>query len=164
MNEVATIADRIDKYLTQILDINHRWLQWLSDSERAVAKLDVDGLSALSPTADALMHELSSYLEIRADILNDARGIGLHASGLASLARSLPAGRDTGLREKLKDAQRQQARLQRLHASTWVLIRQFLNFYGNTMNLLTEGRSERAAYTPNPNSDIGGGRLLDASL
>ena len=178
MEAEKSLTFRLETYLVQLADINRRWTVWLNDCELGVLErsnprqqpsgLLVNGEEApenhpLGSTAKSLFAELQQVIEDRKQILADARQAGLVAVDLTELARLLPAWDKPALRQSLLVARSQMANLRRLHVATWVLISQAFHFYNDTLQMLMVGSTPHV-YQHGRQTDLGGGRLLDASL
>lgn len=178
MEAEKSLTFRLETYLVQLADINRRWTVWLNECELGVLErsnprgqpsgLLVNGEGspenhALGSTATSLFAELQQVIEDRKQILADARQAGLVAVDLTELARLLPAWDKPALRQSLLVARSQLANLRRLHVATWVLISQAFHFYSDTLQMLIVG-STPYVYQHGGQTDLGGGRLLDASL
>ncbi len=178
MEAEKSLTFRLETYLIQLADINRRWTTWLIDCELGALKRDYrpmqpQGLldhrhaishdNPLASTANSLFAELQQVVEDRQQILIDARQAGFVAADLTALARLLPAWDKPALRQSLLAARSQLANLRRLHVASWVLISQAFHFYNDTLQMLMVG-STPYVYQHGRQTDLGGGRLLDASL
>ncbi len=163
MEDQKSLTFRLESYLMQLSDINRRWMQWLTEHESSAVSRNTMQLLAMEGSAQSLFGELAQIVADREQLLADAKLIGLDCSDLSSLARKLPAWEKPTLRNSLATARAQISNLQRLHVATWVVISQAGRFYGESMHLLLIGNHPHV-YTDDRAGDLGGGRLLDASL
>jgi hypothetical protein len=163
VEDVNSITFRLESYLLQLSEINHRWSEWLERNELAVFGADRRLLHEIEVEGLELMRELSGILAGRQQILDDARAHGMPANDLQSLARGLPAWNRPTFRGTVSNAKLQLENLRRLHVAIWVLITQQLYMVRDTKAILMCGTLQRDVYTTNA-MDCGGGQLLDASL
>ncbi len=158
-----SLSFRLESYLVQLADINRRWTQWLTSLELATNQQDSKQLIELQPTASSLFGELQQVIADRQQLLDDARRSELPCADLTTLAKCLPAWDKPSMRASLVQSRLQLAHLRRLHVATWVFISQAVHFYADSMQLLMAGDRPHV-YTESREQDMGGGRLLDASL
>lgn len=178
MEAEKSLTFRLETYLIQLADINRRWTAWLVDCELGSLKREYRPMqpqgrldnrqtaleeNPLASTANALFAELRQVIEDRQQILTDARQAGFVAADLTALARQLPAWDKPALRQNLLFARSQLANLRRLHVASWVLISQAFHFYNDTLQMMMVGSTPHV-YQHGRQTDLGGGRLLDASL
>ncbi|MCA9127345.1 MAG: hypothetical protein KDB22_09670 [Planctomycetales bacterium] len=158
------LSRQLDNYLQRLSDVNERWSAWLNQMEQAIGQIDLNLLSQLAPVAQSLTQELQELTDTRTELLKSAAQLGLPNANLNAAAQKLKMWHQGRLRDRLRSARGQLARLRRMHTSTWVLTSQILRYYREVMNLLIEGKTEPSVYVANRHADTGGGRLLDASL
>ena len=163
MEAGAELAARLEAYLNDLAAVYARWSTWLSESELAAVRHDTQRLQGLAPVADALFGELRQMLGARQRLLDEARQQGSAAADLGGLVPLLPPGQASGLRQRLSEARLQMASLRQLHVAAWVLLSQALQYYSESLNLMTIGNQPHV-YQSTPHADTAGGKLLDASL
>lgn len=164
MQNTQAITKQLESYLHQLSAVSSRWTEWLAVNERAVLANEIDQLPIHAPAATEIMDELKAIVGRRSELLATAASIGLVAPTLDSLARQLPAWKESGLRTAMQRAKTQISQMRRLQTAAWVLMHESFCFYQGTMSLLTAGKSHQAVYTKATNSDMGSGQLLDANL
>jgi len=161
---METLDERLESYLTQLMNICGRWSQWISEQEQAAVTGNYSRLQELTSAADGLLNEIQSLHTVRQAILDDAKLSHLPHADLFTLAQSLPSWSNRAQRERVRTAKRQMDHLRRLHLAIWVLISQCERFTNETMQLLSYGQLEASVYAATGNADTGGGHLLDAQI
>lgn len=161
---MESLDERLESYLTRLMDICGRWSRWISEQEQAAMTGNYQRLQELTSAADGLLQEIQSLHTWRQGILGDAKLAQLPSADLYSLAQSLPSWANRAHRERVRTAKRQMDHLRRLHLAIWVLISQCERFTNETMQLLSYGHLEASVYASTGNTDTGGGHLLDAQI
>lgn len=158
------LDDRLESYLTQLMDVCGRWSEWISQQELAAVAGNYKRLEELTSAADGLLAEIQALHGVRQAILAEAKSEGLPHADLYSLAQGLPSWAIIARRERVRTAKRQMDHLRRLHLAIWVLISQCERFASESIQLLSYGQLEASVYSSMNNADNGGGHLLDAQL
>jgi hypothetical protein len=158
------LDDRLESYLTQLMDICSRWSTWITLQEQAAVTGDYKRLEELTYAANGLLTEIQGLQSARQAILAEAKNAGIPNADLYSLAQALPSWSIRSRRERVRTAKRQMDHLRRLHLAIWVLISQCERFASESIQLLTYGQLEASVYSSMGNADTGGGHLLDAQI
>lgn len=161
---METLDDRLESYLTQLMDICGRWSTWITQQEQAAVLGNYKRLEELTSAADGLLAEIQGLHGARQKILEDAKKADMPYGDLYSLAQALPSWGIRSRRERVRTAKRQMDHLRRLHLAIWVLISQCERFASESIQLLSYGQVEPSVYSSTSNTDTGGGHLLDAQL
>jgi hypothetical protein len=161
---METLDDRLESYLTQLMDICGRWSAWITQQEQAAVLGNYKRLEELTSAADGLLAEIQGLHSARQKILDDAKKVEMPYGDLFSLAQALPSWGIRSRRERVRTAKRQMDHLRRLHLAIWVLISQCERFASESIQLLSYGQLEASVYSSTSNTDTGGGRLLDAQI
>ena len=161
---MESMDDRLESYLTQLMDICGRWSIWIAQQELAAVTGNFRRLDALTSAAGGLLAEIQGLQVVRQAILDDAREVALPHADLYSLAQALPSWAVQARRERVRTAKRQMEHLRRLHLAIWVLISQCERFACESIQLLSYGRVEGSVYSSSGHADTGGGHLLDAQI
>ena len=159
-----TIELSVRTYLGQVIEISTRWSRWLAEHEQTLLLGQYAQLESQAALAHGLFAEVTGLGQRRQTLLDEAqRAVGIQASSVSQLARSLSAWRSMEFRELVQTAQRQMAHLKRLNLATWVLVSQCARLTNETVYLLIHGQAEASVYIDSPMADNRGGQLLDAS-
>ncbi len=161
---MESLDDRLDNYLTQLMDICSRWSTWITQQEHAAVTGNYKRLEELTAAADGLLAEIQGLHRGRQMILDDAKNAGMAHADLYSLAQALPSWSIRARRERVRTAKRHMDHLRRLHLSIWVLISQCERFASESIQLLSYGQVEASVYSSTSNADTSGGHLLDAQI
>ena len=161
---MESLDDRLESYLTQLMNICGRWSTWITEQEQAAVSGNYKHLEELTKAADGLLAEIQGLHGARQKMLDEAKNTGLPHADLFSLAQALPSWALRARREQVRTAKRQIDHLRRLHLAIWVLISQCERFASESVQLLSYGQLEASVYSSSGNSDTGGGHLLDAQI
>lgn len=161
---MGLLDDRLESYLTRLMDVCGRWSTWITQQEQAAVSGNYRRLDELTSAAGGLLGEIQTLHSVRQAILDEARNAGLPHADLYSLAQALPSWALRARRERVRAARRQMDHLRRLHLAIWVLISQCERFASESIQLLSYGQLEASVYASTGNADNGGGHLLDAQL
>lgn len=161
---MESLDDRLESYLSQLMDVCGRWSTWITLQEQAAVSGNYKRLEELTSAAEGLLNEIQGLHGARQAILSDAKNAGLPNSDLYTLAQSLPSWAIRSQRERVRTAKRQMDHLRRLHLAIWVLISQCERFASESIQLLSYGQLETSVYSSTGNADTGGGHLLDAQI
>jgi hypothetical protein len=161
---MESLDDRLESYLTHLMDICARWSTWITQQEQAAVTGNYKRLEELTSAADVLLTEIQGLHRVRQSILDDAKTAGMVHADLYSLAQALPSWAIRTQRERVRTAKRHMDHLRRLHLAIWVLISQCERFASETIQLFSYGRVEASVYSSTGNADTSGGHLLDAQV
>ncbi len=162
--KMESLDDRLESYLSELMDICARWSTWITQQEQAAVSGNYKHLEELTSAAGGLLAEIQSLHSARQSILNEAKKSGMPHGDLYSLSQSLPSWTVRTRRERVRTAKRQMDHLRRLHLAIWVLISQCERFASESIQLLSYGQLESSVYSSTGNADNGGGHLLDAHI
>ena len=163
MDTEQQLSSRMENYLKQLMETNLRWSQWLKLGEFGSAALDRESLIAFEKQSQAISSDLQRAVEHRRELLQMAAEVGLPATSLTSLARSLPVWQRRGFRNAFEAARQQLEHLRRAHISAFILLHQSLQHSRDTLRLLSTGGTTSPVYNASEPPDSGG-QLLDAAL
>ena len=161
---MESMDDRLESYLTQLMDICGRWSTWIAQQELAAVTGNIRRLEELTMAADGLLVEIQGLQAARQAILDEAKHLALPHADLYALAQALPSWAIRARRERVRTAKRQIDHLRRLHLAIWVLISQCERFASESIQLLSYGQLEGSVYASSGHADTGGGHLLDAQI
>lgn len=159
-----SLDDRLESYLTQLMDICSRWSIWITEQEQAAITGNYKRLEELTSAANGLLAEIQGLHSVRQAILDTAKIDGMVHADLYSLAQALPSWAVRSRRERVRTAKRHMDHLRRLHLAIWVLISQCERFATESIQLLSYGQVEASVYSATGNADTSGGHLLDAQI
>ena len=160
---VPTREEELSAYLADLTNVQHELLRVLNEKRQKMAVLDIAGLEALQPEAEALSQRLAGCQQRRAELLEQAARDGHSATNLRELARSLAAPAAQALAPEITAATTQVQRLREQSLTNWIVAQRTLLHVAEMLQILATGGRLQPTYGPENAVHTGGSLFSDAA-
>ncbi len=166
--------ERIAAFLSELSSIQEECLRILKQKQRAVARWDLEALSAVQDSESVVLRKLEDCQRRRAELLKEAADTGHSAQTIRELIRQLPAselspGRRRQLEIEAEKGSWHWQLLQHQALANWLLLQRTLLHLSQMLEIIATGGQTVPTYSIRANSEESassktGGILIDQAI
>jgi len=163
MSSIQELKDSVDAWMDQFRSTLDAWEAWLFRAEEAYVTGTFAILSEIEPAGDSIRLQMVESHRERDEILGNACRLGFSGISMTSLVRWLGEEASPTWLRQLEELGLQLKRTNQFSTSLWLTGFQANAYTTSILELISTGSSERATYGGSDNSELAGGRLMDAA-
>jgi len=166
--------ERITAFLGELSSIQEECLKILKRKQLAVARWDLEALSAVQDSENAVLRKLEDCQRRRAELLKEAANMGHSAQTIRELIRQLPASEISSDRRRHLEMEVERGSwhwqlLQHQALANWLLLQRTLLHLSQMLEIIATGGQTVPTYSIRTNSEESassktGGILIDQAI
>jgi hypothetical protein len=163
MPSIPELKVSIDAWMSEFRSTLDAWEAWLARAEEAYVTGEFSILLDIEPAGDSIRFRMVESHKQRDEILGYAYQLGFSGISMTSLVRWLGADASAKWLPELSDLALQLKRTNQFSTSLWLTGFQANAHTTSILELISTGSPEKATYGGSDNSELAGGRLMDAA-